>query len=126
MDLAPPPVSDEQLQRADADDRAPRPVDQMLHAAVGRLTGGLSLASLSAAYADWFAHLLGSPGKQQQLLEKAWRESVRLGLWGAMAEPWANIRCSEKLPASTCGCRGRADTLLSARLGSIMQSEQAT
>src|SRR6476660_7282061 len=49
------------------EDRERRPIDRALRAAIGRLSGGLSVTSLSAAYANWFIHLLGSPGKQQQL-----------------------------------------------------------
>jgi poly[(R)-3-hydroxyalkanoate] polymerase subunit PhaC len=65
------------------EDRERRPIDRALKAAIGRASGGLSLTSLSAAYADWFIHLLGSPGKQQQLIEKAWRKSALLASWMA-------------------------------------------
>ncbi|MGZ5115726.1 MAG: PHA/PHB synthase family protein, partial [Burkholderiales bacterium] len=44
-----------------------------------------------------FVHLLGSPGKQQQLFEKAWRKSVRLGLWAAMANKADCPPCIEPL-----------------------------
>ena len=45
--------------------------DRPLHAAVARLTGGISPAALGQAYTDWFQHLLFSPDKQMELLEKA-------------------------------------------------------
>jgi polyhydroxyalkanoate synthase len=54
-------------------------VDRSLHAAVSRLTAGLSPAALTEAYLDWMIHLASSPGKQAQLLEKAVRKSTRLG-----------------------------------------------
>ncbi|WP_442909792.1 PHA/PHB synthase family protein [Hyphomicrobium sp.] len=54
-------------------------IDRSLHAAVSRLTAGLSPAALAEAYFDWAAHLATSPGKQAQLIDKAFRKSVRLG-----------------------------------------------
>jgi polyhydroxyalkanoate synthase len=47
--------------------------DRPLHAALARLTAGLSPAALFQAYADWAQHLLFSPDKQLELAE----ESVR-------------------------------------------------
>jgi polyhydroxyalkanoate synthase len=54
-------------------------IDRSLHAAVARLTAGLSPAALAEAYFDWATHLSTAPGKQAQLLDKAVRKSVRLG-----------------------------------------------
>ena len=45
--------------------------DRPLHAAVARLTGGISPAALSQAYTDWLQHLLFSPDKQLELVDKA-------------------------------------------------------
>jgi poly[(R)-3-hydroxyalkanoate] polymerase subunit PhaC len=53
-------------------------LDRLLHATVGRLTRGISPAALWLAYADWAMHLSTSPGKCQQLTEKALRKAVRL------------------------------------------------
>jgi len=53
-------------------------LDRLSHAWLGRLTGGVSPASLMGAYADWHWHLAISPGKQGQLVEKAWRKATRL------------------------------------------------
>lgn len=64
--------------------------DRMLHAAMARLTHGLSPASLGAAASDWITHLALSPGKQQQLGEKALRKLHRLVLY---AMQWARSRC---------------------------------
>ncbi|GHD39276.1 poly-beta-hydroxybutyrate polymerase [Thalassobaculum fulvum] len=55
-------------------------VDRQVHAAIARLTGGISPASLAEAYGDWAIHLAISPGKQAQLLQKAVRKAVRLWL----------------------------------------------
>ncbi len=54
-------------------------IDRSLHAAVSRLTAGLSPAALAEAYFDWAAHLATSPGKQAQLVDKALRKTVKLG-----------------------------------------------
>jgi len=52
-------------------------IDRMMHAWLGRLTLGLSPASLTEAYMDWASHLAMSPGKQAQLVEKAARKWLR-------------------------------------------------
>jgi polyhydroxyalkanoate synthase len=49
-------------------------VDRMLHAALGRLTGGASPTALALAYVDWVSHLAIQPGKQGDLLQKAWEK----------------------------------------------------
>ncbi|HEY4635469.1 MAG TPA: alpha/beta fold hydrolase, partial [Rhodospirillales bacterium] len=59
----------------------PRVLDRMAHALQGRLTLGLSPATFTQAYADWTSHLLLSPGKQAELVQKAMRKLVRLGLY---------------------------------------------
>ena len=46
-------------------------IDRSLHAAVSRMTAGLSPAALAEAYFDWLTHLVSAPGKQAQLLDKA-------------------------------------------------------
>lgn len=46
-------------------------IDARWHAAVGRLTGGLSPTALATAYVDWALHLAGSPDKQADLLRLA-------------------------------------------------------
>ncbi|ACA20377.1 Poly-beta-hydroxybutyrate polymerase domain protein [Methylobacterium sp. 4-46] len=75
-------------------------IDQAAHAAVARLTGGLSPAALANAWLDWSVHAAFSPGKQAELAAKAFRKGQRLQsfLWrnllvGAQAEP-----CIEPLP----------------------------
>jgi polyhydroxyalkanoate synthase subunit PhaC len=74
-------------------------LDRLLHATVGRFTLGISPVALWLAYADWAMHLSTSPGKRQQLTEKALRKAVRLliaaprQLSGAAPTP-----CIEPLP----------------------------
>lgn len=55
-------------------------LDRLTHAWLGRLTLGVSPASLMSAYFDWLVHLAISPGTQAQLLEKAVREALQFTL----------------------------------------------
>ncbi len=104
--------------------------DRLLNAALGRFTMGLSPAALWLAYADWAIHLVASPGKCEQLAEKAARKLVRLALAiaaGTTASPsapqglptpirkpgalgWARWRAH----GGPHGCRGSSVTLLTA------------
>ncbi|UHC19518.1 alpha/beta fold hydrolase [Methylobacterium currus] len=75
-------------------------IDEAVHAAVARATGGLSPAALANAWSDWAVHLAFSPGKQAELVVKAARKGERLAefvlrsaLQGGRAEP-----CIEPLP----------------------------
>ena len=52
-------------------------IDRILHAAVGRMTGGVSPIGLSLAYLDWASHLLASPGRISELMRCATVEAVR-------------------------------------------------
>ncbi len=56
----------------------PSSLDRLLHAAMGRLTLGISPVSLMLAMTDWALHLAESPAKRLQLLEKALRKEARL------------------------------------------------
>ncbi|WP_102108020.1 PHA/PHB synthase family protein [Oceaniglobus roseus] len=77
----------------------PTSADRLLHAMLARTTGGLSPAALWLAYADWAVHLAASPGKVQQLAEKAGRKGVRLlGYASQLAAGTACPRCIEPLP----------------------------
>lgn len=69
-------------------------IDESVHAAAARLTGGVSPAALATAWADWYVHAAFSPGKQTELAAKAARKTARLAgfvlrslLRGADAEP---------------------------------------
>lgn len=53
------------------DDPSQLTLDRPMHAALGRLTGGLSPVALSLAYIDWAQHLLFSCDKQRDLVLKA-------------------------------------------------------
>jgi polyhydroxyalkanoate synthase subunit PhaC len=80
----------------------PQPIDRMIHAAMGRLTGSISPASMALAYFDWALHLAQSPGKWQKLVEKGVRKSARLSIYAAHAHERREGRkppvCIEPLP----------------------------
>ena len=74
--------------------------DRSLHAAVARLSGGLSPAALAQAYLDWATHLTFAPGKRAQLVDKAIRKAVRFGNYAYRcgAEGGSAQSCIEPLP----------------------------
>jgi hypothetical protein len=60
-------------------------LDRSLHAAVARLTGGVSPAALSLAFEDWAQHLAASPDKQIALANEALNNWVRFVGFCALA-----------------------------------------
>jgi len=58
-------------------DRRAFSLDRPLHAAIARWTGGISPLALAQAHTDWSQHLLFSPDKQIELVEKAARKWSR-------------------------------------------------
>jgi polyhydroxyalkanoate synthase len=97
MDLTTPPAWQASTD-ADPDDHERRPLDRALQATIGHATGGLSLTSLAAAYADWLVHIAGAPGKQQQLMLKAWRKWALLASWALTAARPDASPCIAPLP----------------------------
>ncbi|MBA4109089.1 MAG: poly-beta-hydroxybutyrate polymerase [Leptothrix sp. (in: Bacteria)] len=82
------------------DPHTPSPVldlDRAAHAALGRLTQGLSPASFLLAYLDWAVHLAIAPGKQQALARKAVQQWLRLAEV-AMPSTGPVKPCIEPLP----------------------------
>ncbi len=73
-------------------------LDRMIHAGIGRVTHGLSPASLVGAYMDWLVHLAIYPGKQQELAEKAIAKLHRLALYSVEALSPDTPPCIEPLP----------------------------
>ena len=69
------PISD--AVNADGPTRPWPSMDPVLHAAIARMTGGLSPAALSLAYVDWLQHLAASPDKQMALASEAMANWVR-------------------------------------------------
>ena len=58
----------------------PTSTDRMYHAVLARFTGFVSPGSMALAWMDWWLHLLASPGKQQLLVQKAFRKMSRFML----------------------------------------------
>ncbi len=52
-------------------------LDRAFKANLARLTAGITPAGLSSIYFDWLSHLMLSPGKQLELVEKAGRKAER-------------------------------------------------
>jgi len=77
-----------------------RPRDALLNAAFARATLGISPNAIALAYLDWLFHLAASPGKQQELVQKAWRKLTRLALFAANAAAEGS-QCIEPLPQDT-------------------------
>ena len=58
-------------------DTPPKPgLDRILHATIGRATGGLSPTALSTAWLDWALHVIGSPERQVELTYSAWLKAL--------------------------------------------------
>ncbi len=76
--------------------------DRLVHALQGRLTLGLSPASLMLAYLDWLVHLGNSPGKVNELMQNALAKGYRFGLYaGRAAAQQAGEPFIEPLPQDT-------------------------
>ena len=53
-------------------------LDQVLRATRARLTGGISPIALSLGFTDWAAHMAQLPGRQAELMMRAWEEAAKL------------------------------------------------
>jgi polyhydroxyalkanoate synthase len=73
-------------------------VDRATHAATARFTAGISPMAVAGAWLDWAAHLAFSPGKRMQLVQKAWRKSMRLGAYACQCRGMDAPECIEPLP----------------------------
>jgi len=58
-------------------------LDTLVHAEIAKATGSLSPTSTMLAFQDWFAHLLGSPGKQLELTQIATEYTQQLANYAA-------------------------------------------
>jgi polyhydroxyalkanoate synthase subunit PhaC len=62
-------------------------VDRLLHAFIGRLTGGVAPTALALAYFDWMSNLALQPGKRTELLSEAIERVVRVMQFAAGSSP---------------------------------------
>jgi|GEM_PF-6583689 len=56
-------------------------LDRAANAHLARLTMGVTPYGLASTFFNWGVHLMGAPGKQVQLVEKAVRKATRLGVY---------------------------------------------
>jgi polyhydroxyalkanoate synthase len=90
----PPPCVEESV-----GSEAFRAIDRMREALAAQSTGGLSPASLSLAFFDWWIHLASAPGKRLELADKAARKTARLWSYLAAAVSHAETPpCIQPLP----------------------------
>ncbi len=74
-------------------------LDQPFHQAIARMSGSLSPLALSQAYADWIQHLLLSPDKQLELLQRSAEKWQRFLLYGSRASTDQDcLACIEPQP----------------------------
>lgn len=77
-------------------------MDRLIHAFQGKITQGLSPASLILAYLDWAVHLANSLGKVNELGQNALSKSYRFALYSARAARDPNAEpFIESLPQDT-------------------------
>ncbi|WP_114965048.1 PHA/PHB synthase family protein [Alkalilacustris brevis] len=69
-----------------------RSMDRAYQAHLARFTAGITPFGLGATFAAWWIHLMGAPGKQLQLVEKAGRKTARLSAFAGQA--WRNEACT--------------------------------
>ncbi|WP_028879516.1 PHA/PHB synthase family protein [Terasakiella pusilla] len=60
-------------------------IDRAIHALEGRMTNGLSPASIMVAYFDWLVHMAHSPGKVSEMSENFARKTLDFNVWAARA-----------------------------------------
>jgi polyhydroxyalkanoate synthase len=81
-ELAPEPPEIVHHSPFDLPDRySTKSLDRAFNAHLARLTMGVTPYGLASTFFSWGAHLMGSPGKQVQLAEKAARKATRLGVY---------------------------------------------
>ncbi len=77
----------------------PADADRLLHAVMAAATQGVAPTSLALAGIDWLMHLAMSPGKWQQLVQKAWKKDMRwLNYASQVALGMPATPCIEPLP----------------------------
>ena len=78
---APPPPDASFLRDSYAATAIAETMDRSLHAGIAHYSAGLSPMAQVAAYWDWAAHLMFSPGKRLQLVEKGVKKGLRLATY---------------------------------------------
>ena len=77
-----PPATDLGAAPPEAPDRySTKSFDRAANAHLARFTLGVSPYGLSSTFFAWWVHLMGAPGKQIQLIEKATRKAMRFSVY---------------------------------------------
>jgi polyhydroxyalkanoate synthase len=77
----------------------PADADRLLHAIMAEATQGVAPTSLALAGIDWLMHLAMSPGKWQQLVQKAWKKDMRWLTYASKVSLGMPVEpCIEPLP----------------------------
>jgi polyhydroxyalkanoate synthase len=100
-DRQPPVMAEARADRGSEPHREVLPetnaVDRAFHAALARLTGGISPVALSLAYIDWASHLMAAPQRQMEMAQEATRNATQLfqsamHLASPDQKPWSVIK----------------------------------
>ncbi|MBO0758671.1 MAG: poly-beta-hydroxybutyrate polymerase N-terminal domain-containing protein, partial [Bradyrhizobiaceae bacterium] len=94
--IAKAPIKEHAARNSSLPDNPYATFDRSLHAALARLTGGISPAAIASAYLDWGMHVLAAPGRQLELMNKA--------LSGALASVDFATRCALSHRGDPCDC----------------------
>ncbi|TVS00972.1 MAG: alpha/beta fold hydrolase [Rhodobacteraceae bacterium] len=99
-DLAPAPPEFVHRSPFEMPDRySTKSLDRAANAHLARFTLGVTPYGLASTFFNWGVHLMGAPGKQLQLAEKAARKATRLGLYmNQLARDPNTPGCIEPLP----------------------------
>ena len=92
-----PQISEGAAQVHTQQDDEAHPADRAFHAALARLSGGISPIALLLAYTDWLSHLATSPQRQLEISQDAVRDARRLleasqHFFAAGQGPWSLIK----------------------------------
>ena len=98
LDAQPPEIVDAPALE-EIDRYSTKSLDRAANAHLARFTLGVSPYGVASIFFSWWVHLLGNPGKQIQLIEKAARKAMRLAIHaGAQARNPETPPCIEPLP----------------------------
>ena len=99
-DLAPEPPEIVHHSPLEMPDRySTKSIDRAANAHLARFTLGVTPYGMASTFFTWGAHLMGAPGKQAQLAEKAARKAMRFGVYTNQLTRDPNTPgCIEPLP----------------------------
>ncbi|ABD89574.1 PHA/PHB synthase family protein [Rhodopseudomonas palustris] len=92
--LAPDVPTEVAISPGEAEGSASERADRLFHAALARLTGGISPAALRLAYTDWLLHLMSAPARRLDIAQAAMHAAGQFAAAAARLPetPWASIK----------------------------------